>query len=172
MPAEIKARPTLYKGIQMRSRLEADYAAHLDRTWQSWEYEPDCFAGPDGQWLPDFRVGGIVLQEVKPASLIRRREGETDYDIACRMDPILQRMLIARESEPEVPLELVFWSYGAQEPDLCVVGVSGVPWLAAVGSLPLLMWQGMGQFADAYTRLNARTQPGNALLEFADREAS
>lgn len=27
----IKARPTIYKGIQMRSRLEADYAAALDR---------------------------------------------------------------------------------------------------------------------------------------------
>ena len=31
-------------------------------TLMAWEYEPTCFAGPDGQWLPDFRVasGGTV----------------------------------------------------------------------------------------------------------------
>jgi hypothetical protein len=55
---EIKARPTIYKGIQMRSRLEADYAPHLDTPapgWihepgqvfePDWDYEPECFAGP------------------------------------------------------------------------------------------------------------------------------
>ena len=63
----IQARPTLYNGIQMRSRLEADYASCLDRGGIDWKYEPTCFAGPDGQWLPDFKTkpGGYI--EVKPA---------------------------------------------------------------------------------------------------------
>lgn len=153
---EIKARPTLYQGIQMRSRLEADYAAHMDRNGEMWEYEPECFAGPGGQWLPDFRVGKHgTLQELKPASLLSPREGEIDYSVACRMDPILRRMMIARESCPEACLELIFWTYGAQQPDLCVIGVAGVPWQAAWGNSLLLMWPGMGQFADAYLRLNA-----------------
>ena len=50
----IPARRTVYKGIEMRYRLEADYASALDRDDQPWKYEPKCFAGPDGQWLPDF----------------------------------------------------------------------------------------------------------------------
>lgn len=156
MPAEIKARPTLYKGIQMRSRLEADYAAHLDRDGETWEYEPECFASQDGQWLPDFRIGKHgTLQEIKPAALLNPREGEIDYSVACRIDPILKRMTIARESRPDACLELVFWTYGAQVPDLCVIGAPGVPWQACTGSSLLLMWPGMGQLADAYLRLNA-----------------
>lgn len=66
------ARPTLYKGIRMRSRTEAAFAQYLDRVGISWAYEPVCFANADGQYLPDFqvfvddpsRVPGFV--EVKP----------------------------------------------------------------------------------------------------------
>ena len=69
---EIKARTTMYKGIKMRSRLEADFAAFLDQSDADWDYEPFCFAGPDGQWLPDFLVilnGHRIYIEVKPESL-------------------------------------------------------------------------------------------------------
>jgi hypothetical protein len=52
----LKARPTTYKGIPMRSRLEAAYAASLDREHQDWEYEPECFANEQGQYLPDFLI--------------------------------------------------------------------------------------------------------------------
>jgi hypothetical protein len=91
---EIKARPTLYKGIRMRSRLEADFAAFLDNTGAEWEYEPTCFAGPGGQWLPDFRVrrdGYNVYFEVKPDSL------EIEDDV---IDPILERMKVAWLTDP------------------------------------------------------------------------
>lgn len=54
--ADFKARPTTYKGIQMRSRLEAGYAMWLDETGIGWEYEPVCFASEQGQYLPDFRI--------------------------------------------------------------------------------------------------------------------
>lgn len=71
----VKARPTTYKGVQMRSRLEAGFAQWLDRWRVSWAYEPRCFASDKGQYLPDFvledvRVGGMTLPvyiEVKPS---------------------------------------------------------------------------------------------------------
>lgn len=53
-----KARPTLYKGIRMRSRLEARYAQHLDRNGFRWEYEPDCYGDETGDYLPDFLIVG------------------------------------------------------------------------------------------------------------------
>jgi len=70
--AWLKARPTLYKGIQMRSRLEALYAQSLDGEGTAWQYEPECFADEHGQYLPDFRADlggpgdGRWWVEVKP----------------------------------------------------------------------------------------------------------
>lgn len=67
-----KARPTSYAGVMMRSRLEAAFAQFLDARRWNWEYEPLCFAGPDGQYLPDFRIlfdekpGSGIYIEVKP----------------------------------------------------------------------------------------------------------
>jgi hypothetical protein len=49
-------RPTTYKGTTMRSRLEAGFAQWLDQMGWKWQYEPECFAGPSGQWLPDFLI--------------------------------------------------------------------------------------------------------------------
>lgn len=60
----IQARPTTYRGIPMRSRLEASVAAELDQLVDllapsgevgSWAYEERAFASQDGQYLPDFR---------------------------------------------------------------------------------------------------------------------
>lgn len=71
-----QARPTTYKGIQMRSRLEALFAQELDEVpgkgQTGWEYEPQCFASEAGQYLPDFRInyeaGPVRYIEVKPPS--------------------------------------------------------------------------------------------------------
>lgn len=92
----LQARPTLYKGIQMRSRLEAQYAAFLDQ-WgvAPWQYEPDCFADETGQYLPDFVIRYDLIRpeggdkrphyiEVKP-----RLEPEDIGPIAERMEIIL-----------------------------------------------------------------------------------
>lgn len=70
MPTErIQARPTIYNGFHMRSRLEARFAEWMDgRGWQ-WAYEPFCYASPAGQYLPDFRVdarGAEYFIEIKP----------------------------------------------------------------------------------------------------------
>ena len=53
----IAARPTTYRGIRMRSRLEARFAADLDATGGvEWIYEPRAYANAHGQYLPDFQV--------------------------------------------------------------------------------------------------------------------
>lgn len=66
----IPARPTTYNGLQMRSRLEADFAASMDATGSRWEYEPRVYANALGQYLPDFvvhfRSGPDMFVEVKP----------------------------------------------------------------------------------------------------------
>ena len=66
----MKAIPTVYKGVQMRSRLEATWAAFWDALGWQWDYEPVDLDG----WIPDFRVNigrGVrepisLLVEVKP----------------------------------------------------------------------------------------------------------
>jgi len=56
MPTTWKARPTTYRGIRMRSRLEAKVAQWLDESEATWEYEPRAYADEHGQYLPDFEV--------------------------------------------------------------------------------------------------------------------
>jgi len=76
----MKAYPTLYRGIQFRSRLEAKWAAFFDNLGWPWEYEPIDLDG----YIPDFiltfpgpgikiygdksgHYSGLLLVEVKPA---------------------------------------------------------------------------------------------------------
>jgi len=158
----IPARPTVYKGIQMRSRLEADYASALDRDGRQWDYETTCFAGPDGQWLPDFRLddGGAYV-ELKPAYLIEWDTRELD-DVYDRVDEILRKMTVAWLSEPKAHLELVFWSYGLDQVQapLTVTGSSSGPiwhtYSPSTLDVPML-WPGMGQ-TDAVAEMRVREQ--------------
>jgi hypothetical protein len=90
----IKARPTKYKGIQMRSRLEARFAESLDRVGCSWEYEPECFADETGQYLPDFVIRCArtsVYIEVKPTS-------------RAASDALTGRMPVILSSDPEAEI--------------------------------------------------------------------
>lgn len=71
--ATLRARPTIYNGIQMRSRLEARVASALDDFGLQWAYEPIAFAsGKRRQYLPDFAIDGVLdhgrrlYLEVKP----------------------------------------------------------------------------------------------------------
>jgi hypothetical protein len=145
----IKARPTLYKGVRMRSRLEADYAAHLDHAGYAWKYEPECFASPDGQWLPDFRVtwpGGDPAQEsfieLKPAGRLDADWGSPGPE---SIDGHLTRMTIAWASKPEAELILLYWQYGGPAVMEIISQGKDAPWLAEGGRFPLL-WTGMGQY--------------------------
>ena len=146
-------RETFYKGIKMRSRLEADYAADLDRQGYRWGYEPTCFAGPGGQWLPDFGCtfadhgDWAIFDEVKPAEPLMKRidaaSGWGEY-----VDTLLRRMTIAWASRPDAMLRLMFWQYGSDRPYLSVFSSRrGNPWRAAFSIQPFtLIWPGMGQY--------------------------
>lgn len=103
-----KARPTIYRGIQMRSRLEATWAALFDTKTprkmlpfvQSWDYEPLCFGGPSGQYLPDFRLRcnyphpWTCYAEVKPID-------------PSNPQSLMERMEIILLSEPDAYLWLI-----------------------------------------------------------------
>jgi hypothetical protein len=114
----IRSRPTLYRGVRMRSRLEADYARHLDRQCIEWEYEPKCFAGPDGQWLPDFRQGAAT----GPTSYTEIKPADDELPVRAQSVPILRKMSVAWLSEPHAFLALVFWRYGAYRAAMAFLG--------------------------------------------------
>lgn len=69
---QIAAIPTMYEGIQFRSRLEATWARFFDLLELNWTYEPEGFDG----WIPDFMLYGkadAVYVEVKPETEISWR---------------------------------------------------------------------------------------------------
>lgn len=130
-------RPTLYKGIQMRSRLEADFARWLDGpgrqqfSFSSWEYEPQCFASEDGQYLPDFELTRTdrkrLYLEIKPQNFPRP-------DALF----VLPQMEIIRQSEPEADLGLIFWTYEAEQLGEWIFTSSQLPvWSILIGFEPL-----------------------------------
>lgn len=119
-PSGAKGRPTQYRGILMRSRLEADYAQYLDSLdGVEWEYEPEdgMFAGPTGQWLADFWVKGPSGEwwvELKPDSL-------DAAGIAAQMS----RISAIWYSVPDAAARLVVWRF-RQGAILMVTGHDGL----------------------------------------------
>ncbi len=74
MTKAIKAIPTEYKGIQMRSRLEARWAMFFDKLGWGWSYEPIEYDG----WIPDFLLRaaiGHIRIDVKPELMSRVQLG-------------------------------------------------------------------------------------------------
>lgn len=150
----IKARPTVYAGIPMRSRLEADFARWLDSHGTTWTYEPRCYAGPGGQWLPDFEIadagGGVqCLIEVKPESL-------------DEIDPVLTRMSTAWLSAPDALLVLVLWEYGTEHGGEIheIHGRRGFwtfVWSEGARTVGQMPWFGMGQLRKAAVSVAAET---------------
>jgi hypothetical protein len=100
-PGSRQPRTTIYRGIEMRSRLEALVAAYLDRHGFVWQYEPVCFAGMGGQYLPDFRIQRSdnvdFYLEVKPKP----------KKLATMAQQQVQRMSVIWESEPYARLIIV-----------------------------------------------------------------
>jgi hypothetical protein len=87
MKYTIKAHPTMYSGVQFRSRLEARYAAFFDLALWDWEYEPIDLPG----WSPDFRVEfpcghsecsntHVLLVEIKPYHTMGEFDGHPCLD--------------------------------------------------------------------------------------------
>lgn len=100
----LQARPTTYRGIPMRSRLEARFARYLDVTGADWKYEPRAYADATGDYLPDFEVTErrhhvfIELKREMDPELIE------NADVLARA---MQRMEVILESEPDASLMVV-----------------------------------------------------------------
>lgn len=52
-----KSKTGTYRGHDMRSQLEAQWAVCFDTLGVPWEYEPRLFRTPEGGYLVDFLVG-------------------------------------------------------------------------------------------------------------------
>lgn len=98
----LDARPTTYKGIRMRSRTEARFAARLDAMGLTWEYEPHCFADETQQYLPDF----LVID--RAARIYIEVKGAYPDDV----EAIQERMEVIWASEPAAALVLAITSTG------------------------------------------------------------
>lgn len=149
MTQTIKARPTTYKGVQMRSRLEAGYAMWLDSMQIEWEYEPRAFANERGQYLPDFKVqvldcgrGEFVngYIEVKP---FHPDQPADDWpENTPKLNALAERMSVVLDSDPSAFLAVTWpglscdFEYGST-PILLNAGVlsDGRPYAAPVAIL-------------------------------------
>jgi hypothetical protein len=88
---QISARPTTYRGVAMRSQLEARWAGVLDAAGIEWEYEPHVvnLGRSRGKWvggyLPDFwlprvrtwiEVKGPHMARIEKTRALARQEGK------------------------------------------------------------------------------------------------
>ena len=89
MKYNIKAKPTMYRGVLFRSRLEAKWAAFFDNVGWCWGYEPCEFNG----WFPDFAIygkyGNIIYVEVKPISEFCHETASKIDNSGCVSDVVL-----------------------------------------------------------------------------------
>lgn len=89
MKYSIKAKPTMYRGVLFRSRLEAKWAAFFDNVGWHWGYEPCEFNG----WFPDFAIygseGHIIYVEVKPICEFCKETTDKIDASGCVSDVIL-----------------------------------------------------------------------------------
>ncbi len=82
-----KALQTHYAGCRFRSRIEARWAVFFDHLGIGWQYEPQGFDLPSGQYLPDFLITwGTghpgIWWEVKGAEPTCR-ERDLAYELLC-----------------------------------------------------------------------------------------
>lgn len=75
----MEARPTNYRGTQMRSRLEATYAQVCDLLGIAWTYEPGALASEAGQWLPDFVHHGAPMATVPWLNVVGYQDEEGNW---------------------------------------------------------------------------------------------
>jgi hypothetical protein len=66
MQSSIQPLPAFYNETEFKSRLEARTAYYLDLLGIRWQYEPEGFALPSGNYLPDFLCNDNFYVEVKP----------------------------------------------------------------------------------------------------------
>jgi hypothetical protein len=68
-PYTVPALTSTYKGVVFRSRLEARWAAYFDMIGIKWQYEPEGYKLPSGNYCPDFfceTTSDAFFVEIKP----------------------------------------------------------------------------------------------------------
>jgi hypothetical protein len=98
---QFPATPTVYNGIDMRSRLEAGYAAWLDKRGWRWTYERQhgAFASGKGQYYPDFRIEGVLnlMNDHEAVAYVETKPSYAGLDL----DQLARRMSVIWSSEPD-----------------------------------------------------------------------
>lgn len=94
--ARIRAIETRAYGCRFRSRLEARWATLFNAMEWAWEYEPQGFTLPGGNYLPDFRLKIAGTREafwfeVKPGN--QEKEDPRWAELAAASDMV---MVVAR----------------------------------------------------------------------------
>lgn len=115
----IEAKPTKYRGIQFRSRLEARWGVLLDNYFMvgEWFYEPKPFTDSDSGWTytPDFRISASVFHywlEVKPVL----------PDVAT-----LEALSLFATKLNGLPLILAFGSFYEEVPRIVEIPAHSIP---------------------------------------------
>ena len=120
MTTTLQARPTTYKGIKMRSRLEAGFAMWMDEAGIEWTYEPQCYASEAGQYLPDFQTSNLRMACASRRPLFFEVKPFVDQTVIAQLKV---NTAIIRASLPDACLALVtpqnrseVWFYGGDQP--------------------------------------------------------
>jgi hypothetical protein len=120
---KIKAIPTMFQGIQMRSRLEARWAAFFTECGWEWTYEPFDFDG----WCPDFllKLHRPIFVEVKP-QITQALMAEL-LTVSQKLREDGARVLLVGDSIQYDGSDAVLgWSGGCDDPcDEIVIGTCG-----------------------------------------------
>lgn len=147
----VGVKPTKYAGITFRSRLEARWALFFDALDIGWEYEPETFVLPGGQYTPDFRLD--VVAGLHHPRLWEGRDG-VDHRLFVEVKPTMEA---ARSVEQK--LNDAVDGHGPCGAGLLLLGP--VPcWRNGLPLHPLLVWEkGVSTFLVSWARL-AEGRPG------------
>lgn len=142
MDRKMKAIPTKYKGIQMRSRLEATWASFFDLLGWKWEYEPciDFPVNDEGRWVPDFEIqrpnAPGVLVEVKGVPKMEEFYLHEGIERARANAASIGRMLLVVGPQPYEESRLTLIGYLAHPSD----HEFGMCYLMQDGDFPFPVW--------------------------------
>jgi hypothetical protein len=111
LAGSIDAKPPMYAGVAMRSKLEADFARHLDRLGIGWAYEPRVFGSKGSGYLPDFQItrdGVDFYIEVKP-TLGEVPEARSRMEVIWKREPKAMLLVACAEG-------CTFWTAAKGKP--------------------------------------------------------
>lgn len=120
-PLDIKAKPTVWRGIQFRSRLEARWAIWFSRLKIEWRYEPKWVELPQDRgrpslfYKPDFFLPGLdVWVEIKPVRPLVDEERIKAWHFV-RNGHATRLLVIQSDLGPTNPGDPQAWLIGANQ---------------------------------------------------------